>query len=151
MSSSSTRWRSDFARSSARGGAARKLAEAAGVADTCIKAFTEGKKQFLARPTEALGQEMLAHLQKARAAYASVAEQYPDHPQGAAAAQYVRSLDDEIRKFQDVIQLEARHSAARAKIQEVDKALEAEIARRLERGGDLDVEAWRKRYQALER
>jgi len=140
-----------LARSSARGSAARRFTEAAKVADVSIKAFTEGKKQFLAHPSEALGQEMLAHLQKARAAYAAVAEQYPDHPQGAAAAQYVRSMDDEIRKFQDVIQIEARHAAARTRIQEVDKALEADIARRLEQGGDIDVEAWRKRYQALER
>lgn len=136
-------------RSGTRGQADRRYAEAAALADASFAACRETQKRFLAAPSEALAKEVLGHLGKARAALASIASQYPDFPQGQAAAQTVRNIDEETAKFQELAQVELRHVAAMGDVQALDKALDAEMSRRRETGGEIDLEAWRKRYLAL--
>lgn len=136
-------------RSKAAAGAERMYAEAAREADAAIAAFKDAQARFHAAPSETLAQQVVAHLQRAKEAFARVASAYPGHAKGQAAAANARSMEEEIRKFQEVAQAGIRYAAALVKIREVDKALEVEVASRLERGGELDVAAWRKRYLAV--
>lgn len=126
-------------------------AEAVREADAAIAAFKDAQGRFHAAPSDALAQQAIGHLERARAAFARVASAYPDHVKGQAAAASARNLEDEIRKFQDVAQAAGRYAAALARIREVDKELDKEVASRLERGGQLDLAAWRKRYADLAR
>jgi len=139
------------ARSSARATAAASFNEAAATATACFKAFAEDQKQFLANPSQALAQRAVAHLEKARAAYAAVAQRHPNDPKGIAAAQNAKSIAGEIQKFRAVARAELRHAEAKGRLRDVEKALEAEIARRLEQGGQFDVEAWKQRYRDIAR
>ncbi len=136
-------------RSGASAGAERMYAQASREADAAIAAFRDAQGKFHAAPSEGLAQQVIAHLERARAAFARVASAYPDHAEGQTAAANARNMDDEIRKFREVAQSSIRYAAALARIKEVDKELESEIASRLERGGEVDVQAWRKRYLAL--
>jgi len=132
-------------------GAEKRFTEASRVAEAAYNAFKDAQARFHAAPSDALAKEVLSHLERARAAFGSVASAFPDHPKGQTAAQNARSIEEEVRKFQEVAAATIRFSVARARIQEVDKELARECADRRERGGEVDVAAWRKRYLALDK
>ncbi|HUT36833.1 MAG TPA: protein kinase [Planctomycetota bacterium] len=138
-----------IARSGVAASAEKEYARAAAAAGAAFKAFEEAQKQFLAAPDDASAKQAAAHLERAKAAFAAVAADYPDHPRGQAAAQNARSVDEQLQRFRDLAQAEIRYAAARVKIEEADKAFERDIAARLEQGGDVDAEVWRRRYLAV--
>ncbi len=126
------------------------LAEAAAAAKVCLEDFKKAQTRFLAAPDEALAKEAAALLEKARAAFADVAEDYPDHPEGQTADATARALAEQVQKFRDLVQQSLGFGPAKAKIDALGKALDAEAARLRETGGQLDLAAWRARYLALE-
>lgn len=138
-------------RGAAKAGADRRFAEAATAAEASLRACKDAQKQFLAAPSEALAQQALAHLEKARAAYANFATRYPNHPEARRAEESARAVADAIATFSEESKAELRHAAGRLKIEEVDKALEREVARLLDKGGEINLDAWRKAYRDIQK
>ncbi|MBM4037741.1 MAG: hypothetical protein FJ290_04435 [Planctomycetes bacterium] len=125
------------------------LAEATAAAQACLEDFKKAQARFLAAPDEALAKDAAGLLEKARAAFAAVAEDYPDHPEGKTADATARSLAEQVQKFRDLAAQELGFGPAKHRIEEVNKTLEAECARRRDSGGQLDPAAWRERYLAV--
>ncbi len=135
--------------SSVRSAAEDRFNAMAKVAADALRPFAEEQRQFLASPSDARARQARASLEKARAVYAAFARDHPNQEKGRIAEQTARGLDGEIAKFDELVKVETRFAEGRAKVQEVNKELEAEIARRIEQGGQIDAEAWRKRYLAV--
>jgi hypothetical protein len=137
------------ARSGVSAGAERRFAEAERDASAAVAAFKEAQGRFHSAPSEALAQQALRELEKAKAAYGAVAADYPDHPKGQAAAQMARKYGEDAGRFREVADAAILYAAVKPRIIEVDKALAREFAERRERGGVVDTKAWRKRYDDL--
>ncbi len=135
-----------FARSRAHDAAVQRFNAATNAEAAAVTAFNDAWTAFLANPTEDRAKEACAHLDKARAEYAAVARDYPNHPRGQAALEKAQYFEAKIAERGQQAKEELRHAAGRAELQKLDKALEADIARHRKQGGKLDLEAWRKRY-----
>ena len=105
--------------------------------------------QFYKDPSQALADEALAQLQKARAAYAAFYASYPMHTKGTTASLNIENVDKNINSFQEDVPQFLRRRAGRSRVQEVDNAFERDVADKLQHGGQIDIAAWRARYHAL--
>jgi hypothetical protein len=111
-----------------------------------FNAYLEARKQFFNDPSDTLAKSALAHMEQAKATYEAFRAAYLDGPEKVAAARELETLDRHIGQFAAEAKLAIRDAAGIRELKKAEQEFKSDVDAKLERGGQLDLAAWQKRY-----